>query len=90
MQTLAPGSRSARCCLGGRHRARRLLVIWRLLEAWQLYSPRTARSRVKPVGKLSRPCIYGAIALSAFQVARHGGGGQGGGKGGGGGSSTDG
>ncbi len=70
-----------------------ILVIWRLLEAWQLYQSEDGKEQVlKPLGKLIKAVIYGAIALSAFQVATSsGGGGKGGGKGGGGGgSSTDG
>lgn len=71
-----------------------VLVIWRLLEAWHDYQSEDGKEQaLKPVGKLIKAVIYGAIAVSAFQVATAsggGGGGKGGGKGGGGGSSTDG
>jgi hypothetical protein len=71
-----------------------ILVIWRLLEAWHDYQSEDGKEQaLKPVGKLIKAVIYGAIAVSAFQVATSsssgGGGGKGGGKGGGGGSSTD-
>jgi hypothetical protein len=65
-----------------------VLVLWRLLEAWHDYQSEDGKEQaLKPVGKLIKAVIYGAIALSAFQVATASGGG--GGKGGGG-SSTDG
>ncbi len=71
-----------------------ILVIWRLLEAWHDYQSEDGKEQaLKPVGKLIKAVIYGAIAVSAFQVATSssGGGSKGGGKGGGGGgSSTDG
>lgn len=64
-----------------------ILVIWRLLEAWHDYQSEDGKEQaLKPVGKLIKAVIYGAIAVSAFQVATSSGGG---GKGGGG-SSTDG
>jgi hypothetical protein len=59
-----------------------ILVIWRLLEAWQAFRSEDGKEQVlKPLGKLIKAVIYGAIALSAFQVATSSGGG---------GSSTDG
>jgi hypothetical protein len=66
-----------------------ILVLWRLLEAWQAFATRDGTERLlKAGGMLVSAVIYGVLAVIAFQVAA--GGGQGGGKKGGGGSSTDG
>jgi len=59
-----------------------MLVFWRLLEAWQLFQSEDGKEQVlKPAGKLLKAVIYGAIAVSAFQVAAGSGGGGGGGGG---------
>ena len=70
-----------------------MLVIWRLLEAWQDSRQEDGKEQaLKPAGKILKAVIYGAIAVSAFQVATgSSGGGKGGGSGkGGGGGGTDG
>jgi hypothetical protein len=71
-----------------------ILVLWRLLEAWQAFITREGTERVLKAGAmLVSAVVYGVLAVIAFQVAAGAGsqGGQGGGKGGGqgGGSSTD-
>ncbi len=73
-----------------------ILVLWRLLEAWQAFVIRDGSERLlKAGGMLVSAVIYGVLAVIAFQVAagagsKGGQGGQGGGKGGGqGGGSTD-
>jgi hypothetical protein len=64
-----------------------ILVLWRLLEAWQAFATRDGTERLlKAGGMLVSAVIYAVLAVIAFQVAA-GAGGQGGGKGGG--SSTD-
>ena len=56
-----------------------MLVLWRLLEAWQAVQTEDGKEQVlKPAGKLLKAVIYGAIAVSAFQVAAGAGGGGGG------------
>ncbi|MGH3348091.1 MAG: DUF1206 domain-containing protein [Nocardioides sp.] len=56
-----------------------LLVLWRLLEAWQDARSEDGKEQaLKPAGKLLKAVIYGAIAVSAFQVATGSSGGGGG------------
>jgi hypothetical protein len=46
------------------------LVIWRLLEAWQIYRDEDGTDRVKGmVGQLFKGVLYAVLAFSAFQVA---------------------
>ena len=55
-----------------------MLVLWRLLEAWQAAQSEDGKEQaLKPAGKLLKAVIYGAIAVSAFQVAVGAGGGGG-------------
>jgi len=55
-----------------------MLVLWRLLEAWQAVQTEDGKEQVlKPAGKVLKAVIYGAIAVSAFQVATGSGGGGG-------------
>ena len=57
-----------------------MLVLWRLLEAWQDAQSEDGKEQVlKPAGKLLKAIIYGAIAVSAIQVATGSSGGGGGG-----------
>ena len=57
-----------------------MLVLWRLLEAWQVAQSEDGKEQaLKPAGKLLKAIIYGAIAVSAIQVATGSSGGGGGG-----------
>jgi len=46
------------------------LVIWRLLEAWQIYRDEDGSDRIKGmVGQLFKGVLYAVLAFTAFQVA---------------------